>query len=299
MTAALDAGATGTAGQLARLVRSEYRKISTTNLWWALLVPVAVLTFGAGWMGAEVGAISQMQERAGMPLPVGLLTVSMSTNFSTLFAALFGAMAVSAEHRSMTITTTYLTGTPRGSVLGAKLLAYAGMGVLYGVVNMLFASLGSLVGSGAAGFGDPTAWFTVVGAGLLSIVLWTLLGVGLGTLLTSSVGAVVVLLVYKLVFESMLSTFLAGSDMSYLNAYLPAAAGNGIVGNLSVPTFVSSLTGGSASGAEAPKTVYDVLHFFFGGSYLHPWWLSLLTFTGYTAVLVVTGWLVSRRRDIS
>jgi len=296
MTAALDTGATGTAGQLPRLVKSEFRKIATTHLWWALLVPVAVLTFGAGWMGAEMGALSQMEERAGTPLPVGLLTVSMSTNFSTIFAALFGAMAVSAEHRNLTITTTYLTGTPRGAVLGSKLLAYAGMGVLYGLVNMVFASLGSLIGAGTAGFGDPTAWFSVVGAGLLSIVLWTLLGVGVGALLGSSVGAVIVLLIYKLVFESMLSTFLAGSDMAALNAYLPAAAGNGIVGNLAVPTFVSSLTGGSA---QAPQTVYEVLHFFFGGSYMHPWWVSLLTFAGYTAVFVVAGWLVSRWRDIS
>lgn len=297
MTAALETGATGTAGQLVRLVRSEFRKISTTKLWWGLLIPMAVLTFGAGWMGAQLGALSQMEQRAGTALPVGLLTVSMSTNFSTVFAALFGAMAVSSEHRNKTITTTYLTGTPRGAVLGAKLIAYAAMGVIYGLVNMLFASLGTLAGAGTSGFGDPLNWFLVVGAGVLSIVLWTLLGVGLGSLLANSVGAVVVLLVYKLVFESMLSTFLSGSNLSYLNAYLPAASGNGIVGNLSVPIFVDSLTGGA--GGQVPQTVYDVLHFFFGGSYMHPWWLSLLTFAGYTALFVVAGWLVSRERDIS
>ena len=299
MTAALETGATGTTGQLVRLVRSEFRKIATTKLWWGLLIPMAVLTFGAGWMGAQIGALSQMQERAGTPLPVGLLTVSMSTNFSTIFAALFGAMAVSSEHRNRTITTTYLTGAPRGAVLGAKLIAYAAMGVLYGLVNMLFASLGSLAGSGPSGFGEPLDWFLVVGAGVLSIVLWTLLGVGLGSMLANSVGAVVVLLVYKFVFESMLTTFLAGSNLSSINAYLPAASGNGIVGNLSVPIFVDSLTGGFGGGAQVPQTVYDVLHFFFGGSYMHPWWLSLLTFAGYTALFVVAGWLMSRERDIS
>lgn len=300
MAAALGTEATtGVAGRLNRLVAAEFRKIFTTNVWWALLIPVAVLTFGAGWMGATVGAISELEQRAGTALPVGLLTVSMSTNFSTIFAALFGALAVSAEFRNKTITTTFLTGAPRGAVLGAKLLAYAGIGVLYGVVNMVFASLGSLVGAGVSGFGEATDWFSVVGAGLLAIVLWTLLGVGLGSLLANSVGAVIVLLVYKLVFESVLSTFLSGSNLSYLNAYLPAASGNGIVGNLSVPLFVSRLAGGMGGQAAAPQPVFEVLHFFFGGSYQQPWWLSLLAFSGYAAVLVVAGWLVSSRRDIS
>lgn len=300
MTSSPATEATGWAVRLNRLVAAEFRKIFTTNVWWALLIPVAVLTFGAGWMGATVGTISELQQRAGTPLPVGLLTVSMSTNFSTIFAALFGAMAVSAEHRNKTITTTYLTGNPRGAVLAAKLLAYVGMGVLYGVVNMVFASLGSLVGSGVSGFGDAGDWFSVIAAGLLAIVLWTLLGVGLGTLIANSVGAIIVLLVYKLVFESVLSTFLSGSNLSWINEYLPAAAGNGIVGNLSVPLFVTRLTGMFGGfGTEPPKPVFDVLHFFFGGSYQHPWWLSLLTFIGYVAVIVIAGWLVSRRRDVS
>ena len=35
------------------LVRSEFRKIFTVNLWWALLIPVALLSFGAGWFGTD------------------------------------------------------------------------------------------------------------------------------------------------------------------------------------------------------------------------------------------------------
>jgi ABC-2 type transport system permease protein len=279
------------------LVRSEFRKIFTINLWWALLIPVAVLSLGSGWMGTAIGTINELEQEIGKPLPLGLLTVSMSTNFSTIFAAIFGALAVSAEHRNKSITTTYLTGSPRGAVLGAKLIVYTNMGLIFGLVNVLAASIGGLLGAGLDGFGDPADWFTIGGAGLLSMVLWTLLGVGFGTLVTNSVAAIIALLIYKLVFEFILSTFLMNSNVADFGSYLPGAAGNGIVGNLAVPIFISSITGPSEP--NVPQEVFEVLHFFFGGSYGHPWWASLLTFVGYTVVFVVGGWLLSNRRDIT
>lgn len=278
------------------LVKAEFRKIFTINLWWALLIPVAVLSFGAGWLGTAMGTINELEQNLGKPLPLGLLTVSMSTNFSTIFAALFGALAISAEHRNKSITTSYLTGSPRGAVLGAKLIAYTGMGLIYGLSNVGFATLGGLFGSGTDGFGNLADWFTVGGAGLLAMVLWTLLGVGLGAVVANSVIVIMALLVYKFVFEFIVSTFLVNTDVSAFSAYLPGAAGNGIVGNLAVPIFISSISSGSAN---MPQEVFEVLHYLFGGSYDHPWWLSLLTFTGYTAVFVVGGWLISRERDIT
>ncbi len=290
-------GQPGLSGIVVGLVRSEFRKIFSTNVWWALLIPVAVLTFGAGWLGASAGGLSALQVQVGEPLPMGLLTVSISTNLSAILAALFGTMAISSEHRHKTITTTYLTGTPRGGVMGAKLIAYAAVGLLYGVVNMVFASLGSLLGAGLAGFGNPTDWLTVVGAGLLTIVLWTLFGVGLGGLIASSVGSIVVLLVYKFVFEKTVMTLLAGSDYSPVSLYLPGAAGDGIVGNLAVPAFVTALTGTDTG--SAAELASQVAHTFAGGSYGSPWWLSLITFAGYTALLVLAGWLTSRQRNIN
>ncbi|MFD0923410.1 ABC transporter permease [Saccharopolyspora rosea] len=282
---------------MAGLIRAEFRKIFTVHLWWALLIPVVVLSFGAGWLGTAVGTINDLEQTLGRPLPLGLLTQALSTNFSTIFAALFGTLAVAGEHRNRSITTSYLTGNPRGAVLGAKLIAYTGMGVLYGLVNVLFASLGALLGAGLDGFGNPSDWFAVGGSGLLAMVLWTLLGVGFGALVTNSVVAIVVLLVYKFAFEFIASMFLTGSHAADVTAYLPGAAGNGIVSNLAVPIFVSAVAGPDEP--YTPQGVFELLHFFFGGTYGHPWWSSLLTFAGYTAVFVVGGWLLSRRRDIT
>src|SRR5437763_15665759 len=109
------------------LVKAEFRKVLTTHLWWALLIPVAVISFGAGWAGTTMGSLDTPQSSIGRPLPLGLLTVSLSTNFCTIFAAILGALAVAGEYRHKSITTTYLTGSPRGAGLGAKLIAYPNM----------------------------------------------------------------------------------------------------------------------------------------------------------------------------
>ncbi len=279
------------------LVRAEFRKIRTVNLWWALLIPVAVLSFFAGLVGTAIGSIPELQESAGRPVPVGLLTVSLSTNYSTIFAALFGTLAVASEHRNKSITTTYLTANPRAAILGAKLIAYVNVGLLYGLVNVLFSSVGGLLGAGTAGFGDIVSWFTVCGAGLLAMVLWTLLGVGFGALVTNSVVAVISLVAYKFVIEFVVSTILLGSEVAGIVAYLPGSAGNGIIGNLAVPIFIDNIAG--AREPMVPVQAFEVLHFFFGGSYGHPWWLSLLTFLGYTVVFVAGGWQLGNRRDIT
>ncbi|MBB5155227.1 ABC transporter permease [Saccharopolyspora phatthalungensis] len=281
------------------LVKAEFRKIFTTSLWWALLIPVALLGFGAGWLGTAIVALIDMVQQYDRSLPLGLLSVSMSTNFSTIFAALFGAMAFAGEYRNKSITTTYLTGNPRGAVLVAKLIACSGIGLIYGLANVLFASLGGLLGAGQdfGDFGSLADWLSVGAAGVFAMVLWTLLGVGFGALVANAVLAIIVPLVYKFVVEFILSLSLIESPAAGVGAYLPGAAGNGIVSNLAVPLFVAAVAGPDEP--NTPRVAFEFLHLFFGGSYGHPWWASLLTFVGYTAVFVAGGWLVSRRRDIT
>ncbi|MEV0698159.1 ABC transporter permease [Saccharopolyspora sp. NPDC050389] len=281
------------------LVKAEFRKIFTTSLWWALLVPVVLLGFGAGWLGGSIVALIDSVEKLDRAVPLGLLSVSMSTNFSTIFAALFGAMAFAGEYRNRSITTTFLTGNPRGAVLAAKLLAYSGIGLIYGLTNVLFASLGGLLGTGLdfGSFGSPADWLSVGAAGVLAMMLWTLLGVGFGALVASAVLAIILPLVYKFAVEFILSLILIGSPVSGISPYLPGTAGNGIVANMAVPLFVAAVAGPDEP--DTPRAVFEFLHLFFGGSYGHPWWASLLTFVGYTAVFIAGGWLASRRRDIT
>jgi ABC-2 type transport system permease protein len=281
------------------LIKAEFRKIFTTSLWWALLIPVALLGFGAGWLGTAIVALIDLVEQFDRSVPLGLLSVCMSTNFSTIFAALFGTMAFAGEYRNKSITTTYLTGNPRGAVLAAKLIAYSGIGVVYGLANVLFASLGGLLGAGQdfGNFGSPVDWLSVGAAGVLAMVLWTLLGVGFGALVANAVLAIIIPLVYKFVVEFILSLSLIESPAAAIGPYLPGTAGNGIVANLAVPLFVAAVAGPDEP--NTPQAAFEFLHLFFGGSYGHPWWASLLTFVGYASVFIAGGWLVSSRRDIT
>ncbi|KAA5832824.1 ABC transporter permease subunit [Saccharopolyspora hirsuta] len=281
------------------LIRAEFRKTFTTNLWWALLIPVAVIGFGAGWMGTTfVGIINSVQQ-LDRPVPLALLSVAMSANFSTIFGALFGALSVAGEYRNRTITTSFLTSNPRSAVLVAKLIAAAAIGAGYGLVNVLCASLGGLLGASQdlGNFGDIGDWLSVGGTCVLAMVLWTLLGVGFGALVANAVLAIILPLVYKFVVEFIFSMALVGSNVPGIGPYLPGAAGNGIVSNLAVPLFITAVAGPDEP--DVPRVAFEVLHVFFGGHYGHPWWASLLTFLAYTAVFVAGGWWANQRRDIA
>ena len=281
------------------LIRVEFRTIFTTNRWWAMLIPVVVLAFCAGWLGTAFVGIIDTIEQFQATLPLGLLSVSLSTNIGTIFALLFGAMTFAGEFRNNTITTTYLTANPRGAVLAAKLITCGSIGVVYGLANVLFASLGALLGAGPdlAHFGSVDDWLQVGGAGLLSMSLWSLLGVGFGALVTNAVLVVIAPLVYKFVIEFTVSISVMETNLSGIAPYLPGAAGNGIVSNLAVPLFVSAVAGPNEP--NTPRGAFELLHLFFGGTYDHPWWVSLLTFLLYTTAFVAGAWLVGRRRDIA
>lgn len=281
------------------LIRAEFRKISTTNLWWAMLIPVVVLAFCAGWLGTAFVGIIDTIEQFQATLPLGLLSVSLSTNVGTIFALLFGAMTFAGEFRNRTITTTYLTANPRGAVLAAKLITCGSVGVVYGLANVLFASFGALLGAGPdlAHFGSVDDWLRVGGAGLLSMLLWSLLGVGFGALVPNAVLVIIAPLVYKFVIEFTVSISVMETSLSGIGPYLPGAAGNGIVSNLAVPLFVSAVAGPNEP--NTPRGAFELLHLFFGGTYDHPWWLSLLTFLLYTAAFVAGAWFVGRRRDVA
>ncbi|MDA3626500.1 ABC transporter permease subunit [Saccharopolyspora oryzae] len=281
------------------LIKAEFRKIFTTNLWWALLIPVALIGFGAGWMGTAFVSIINGFAVLDRPVPLALLSVTTSANFSTVFGMLFGALSISGEYRNKTITTSFLTSNPRSAVLAAKLITAAAIGAGYGLVNALCASLGGLIGAvqDIGSFGDVADWLSVGGASVLSMTLWTLAGVGFGALVSNAVLAIILPLAYKFVVEFIISMALVGSNVSGIGPYLPGSAGNGIVSNLAVPLFVAAVAGPDEP--EVPKVAFDALHLVFGGSYGHAWWASLLTFLGYTALFVAGGWWANQRRDIA
>jgi ABC-2 type transport system permease protein len=275
-----------------RLVSSEYRKIFTTKLWWALLIPAAVLSLAFTWGGAALGTLGDMQRTVGGALPLALPAFAQGINFATVFALILGATAVTGEIRHKTITTTYLTGPTRGAVLTAKQLVYASLGALYGVVCMVAATLGALLGNN---FPDAADWFALAGAGVLAMILWTLLGVGIGALIGNQVGTTLGAVVYVLVVEPIGSLVLRSNDLGEIPPYLPNTAGGNTVSNLSFDLFFQGLPGSVRQNQRLDAELRSLL----GLDYSPAWWVSGLIFAAYALVLGMIGWLVARRRDIT
>ena len=95
------------------LVRAEFRKLLSTQVWfWLLLASVAITVLGV------VGTIAGTSSDFDLQLHVRDVFVSANSAYIALFV--LGVLAVTTEFRYQTITPTVL-GTPsRWLIVGAK-----------------------------------------------------------------------------------------------------------------------------------------------------------------------------------
>jgi len=274
-------------GAVTGVLRSEFRKMFSTRLWWGLLIPVAVLSgllnlFG----GLFTGAFATLSAGDTPPLLLGSLAYSLS--LTTVFAAVHGIVASAGEFRHRTVTTTYLTARGRGRVLLAKAAAGAVMGALFAGATVSTGVLGGLAGSAAV---PPVgALLSVTAVGLAVVALWGALGAALGVAIGNQVAALVVTLAYMLVVELLVSVLLTGADpapFAQFAAYLPVNSGD--VALYGIPADV-------LAGPVAGPAVVELLA---GVSAPPPWWAALIVLAAWTAATAVIGWFVGARRDVT
>ncbi len=264
---------------------AEYRKIVTTRLWWILLLVMAVyMGFISAVMAWAVSQGDVTTNAGGQSEPVVLAAdavvrsvYTITVSFGYVFPVIVGALAMSSEFRHKTVTPTFLAEPRRSVVLGAKLAAAGAVGLLFGVVGTL-ASAG--VGAAVLGIlGKPTyldvasTWRTL-GLSVVALAVWSLVGVGFGTLVTNQVAVIVALLAFTQFVEPVARFVLVLTSWGKSVAkFLPGAAGEGISGG----SFYSEA--GLAS--------------------LLPSWAALLVLLGYAVAFAVIGRLVTLRRDIT
>ncbi|GDY32208.1 hypothetical protein GTS_38410 [Gandjariella thermophila] len=276
------------------LIKAELRKILSTKMWWGLMIPAALIALGFTWLGAAFGTLDALKSELGASLPTVLPTFAFGLNFASIFPAVYGATALTGEIRHRTITTTYLTGSSRGAVLVAKVVAYAVVGVAYGLACAVFGTIGAAAGAHGTDFPGLGSWLAMCGVGVLVMVLWTLLGVGLGALVGSQIGAVLTLLLYTLLVERVLATVLGHQHLDKVPPYLPNAAGSNATTELSLRLFFDEMPGAVRSHANFQQ-LKDLLTL----ADTPPWWGSALVFAAYALVLGLAGWVVARERDIT
>lgn len=195
------------------LLRSELRKVAGTRLALGLLLgalAIVVLALGFTLWGPSGGGV----EVEGAPQSVGstadVISLLGVTGIVGVFALIFGVAFVTAEFRHQTASTTFLSEPRRSRVLLAKTEAVAIVAVVYAVVT-LAASL-AIVAAFTAVEGtalplDVDVW-TFVGMSVAAVVVSAVLGVGVGAALRSQVGAIVAVLIWMFVVESLVSGLL-------------------------------------------------------------------------------------------
>jgi len=266
-----------TSRMMTGLVRSELRKIVSTRLWWGLLLGAVVYTavqagVTAGFAGVTLS--TAQPATAGLDTAAGIRGVYAESLFtgSYILAMILGITGMTGEYRYQTITSTFLVSPRRSRVVGAKLAAHLLVGLGYGIVALVTALVvGGLVigvrGHGL-GYGVDRLWPSIVLA-VVAVGLWTVLGIGIGTLIRNQVAAILIGVFVIFLLQPLLTLGLSAANLDSVAKWLPTNASSALM----------------APGV----TIVDYL----------TWWGGGLVLLGYALVLAALGIVLSVRRDIS
>ena len=249
-------------------VRSEWTKLFTTRTWIGLLLGACVMA--GGFAALFTGLAGQEQNgQPGIPA-VGTsqyetLIFSVPANTSVLLLIL-GIIGMTQEYRHRTATPTFLTEPRRGRVIVAKLIAYALVAVPFALVIVAVDVLVVTVYAGARGAAPSLDAdnLQTLGASGLVLVVFAVIGVGVGALLRNQVAAIVASLVYLYVIEPIVSGI---GVLQGAYKWLPGGAVQAITSDFQAPDL------------------------------LQPWQGALLLL-GYGLVAALLGTLLAVRRDV-
>ncbi len=291
---------------MGNLVQAELRKTTTTGLWWGLLIPTVLVALGGGLLTGLLGRAfvdftssadaEQLSEVLGVTpdqWKFSLFGIARSINLTTMFPMIFGALALSGEIGRRTITTTFLTAPSRMHTMLAKLLVYAMWGAIYGLAIMGFIALGAVLTSHPGQLPDAGGWAMLTLVCVISSILMTMFGVGLGGLVPNAAGVTVLLVMYFLVIENAAQFFvrLAGGPEAIVG-FLPNGAVDGLTGSVVADLFL-------AKAGVVPAEAVDVLRILAGAGGAQAWWLSGLIFLGWVGLAFGGSWALMTRKDIT
>jgi ABC-2 type transport system permease protein len=298
---------------MGQLITAEFRKTLTTKLWWALLIPAVLLALAWAWLFSALltntinqAADNDIIRQLNIPLDKlswSSIALTRAMNISTVFPMVFGSLALASELSRKTITTSFLTAPNRASLLGAKAVTYVVWGLIYGVVAALAASVGAMIGSDSKYLPPGGDWILILLSGIAACVLWTLLGMGVGALLGSPVGTLVLLLIYALVVGPFGEVILTGvTNGSHVAGFMPNGSANGLTGSTATALLfdqAKNLVGGSIISDTAESDFNQFFRAATGAPGAFSLWLSALIFLAWTMLFFVTGLLRNQRRDIT
>jgi len=221
------------------------------------LVLLAVLLHGFGLPVGDLGGKSQQMRifEAGEKL-------------GSLFAALLGALSITAEIRHGTIRPTFLVTPWRGRVVAAKVLVSTLVGAGFGLAAGTVAAGVGTAALGARGIAvqlDGGDYALLVAGGAAAAALWATIGVGIGAIVRNQVATLIGISAWLLFVEGLL---------------VGDVTGVGDVGQFAPGAAAAAITGRDPAALLAPA-------------------LGLVLLTAYAAAAALVGALATARRDVA
>jgi ABC-2 type transport system permease protein len=249
---------------MSRLIKAELLKQRTTRtsllllVWMVGLILLLILLHVLSLSTAHLSSADGQLKVAGWGTTVG-----------ALFAALLGAMSITAEIRHGTIRPTFLATPRRRRVVAAKLAATGLIGIGVGLL-----AEGLVAGIEAAGLAARSIpnqltagdYAQLIGGGAAAAGCFAAIGLGVGAVVRQQVGAVVGLVIWLLLIE----TILIGNVPS-AGKFAPGAAAGAIAGAIQTQ---------SASALVAPG-------------------IGVLLLAAYAAAAAIGGTILTDRRDVA
>lgn len=276
------------------LVRAELRKYVTTRLSWSMPLAMAVLGgLFAALQGLFLAVIGEFPGPDGsMIVPAELfgeevvarLVYTGAVQIGYLLALVLGILSMSGEFRHKTITATLLAAPRRGRLIAAKVVSVAVVVAL----NAVAFTLGSVAGGAVtlaigdlALFPDPAGLLATFARMVLVLVLWGLMGFGLGVLITNQVVALFVGVGVTLLVEPLLGLGLTFVEqLADASKFFPSQASM---------SALDLFAGVDAGAAQTLGGAPDALS----------WGWATLVLLGYAAVMAALGWVLTARRDVA
>lgn len=225
------------------VLQAEIRKVTTTRLWWIMLICAFVL---GGAYAAFPATVAMVQGQANDVLPpfqdVGIVrsVYNGGNTVTRVLALVVGIYAMGSEYRYQTLAGSYLAAPRRLRLALAKAVSLALFGLLYGVASVL---AGVLVGvpfirsqNGSFFFDQLTTWRSLL-LDVTSIALWTMMGFGIGILIKNLLVAMVVGIGFGFVVEPMVSWLFLRQGLDTALNLLPTGATNAMLGSTSPVLF--------------------------------------------------------------
>jgi ABC-2 type transport system permease protein len=217
------------------------------------LVLLAVVLHGYGLTAPELGDRDNQ-----------LMIFGRGEFVGALFAALLGAMSITAEVRHGTIRPTFLVSPWRGRVVAAKVGASTLTGAGFGLAaSALAVAAGTAVlrARGVDAQLDGGDYALLIAGGTAASALWAAIGVGIGAIVRDQVPTLIGISAWLLFVEGLF-----GGELTDVSKFAPG-------------TLAMAISGQEPDTLLAPA-------------------LSLLLLALYAAAAIVAGSLATSRRDV-